>query len=135
MAVISTVLGLLAVLLSLAAIVSYQWVSIAPQFGIRTLYHLRKVRIAVATTAITLAVVAKRRADTGRGWLYLGTVAALTPFSGALYASQVIVPLDHPEHVAAVEATIDDESMIVGVENRRAGPRMAGPDTRASPHS
>jgi hypothetical protein len=116
MAVLSTVLGLFAILLSLAAVVSYQWVSIVPQLGIRTLYHLRKVRIAVAATAITLAVMAKRRARTGRGWFYPGTVMALTPFSGALHASRVIVPLDHPDHVDASEATIDDESMVVGVE-------------------
>ena len=116
MAVLSTVLGLLAILLSLAAIVSYQWVSIAPQLGIQTLYHLRKVRIAVAATAITLAVMAKQRARSGRGWFYLGAVVTLTPLSGALHASQVIVPLDHPEHINASEATIEDESMVVGVE-------------------
>lgn len=116
MAVISTMLGLLAVLLSMAAIVSYQWVSIAPQLGIRTLYHLRKLRIAVAVTALTLAVMAKRRARGDRGWIYLGTVLALTPLSGALHASKTLVPLDHPEHVDAADVTIDDSSMVIGVE-------------------
>ncbi|MEF8894348.1 DUF3179 domain-containing (seleno)protein [Halodesulfurarchaeum sp.] len=116
MAVTGAVLGLLAVLLSLVAIVSYQWVSLAPRLGIRTLYHLRKIRIAVAVTALMLAVMAKRRADGDSGWVYLGTVLALTPLSGALHASKTLVPLDHPEHVDATEATIDDDSMVIGVE-------------------
>ncbi len=116
MAVTASVLGLLAVFLSLAAIVSYQWVSLAPQLGIRTLYHLRKIRIAVAVSALSLAVIAKRRAVGDRGWVYLVTVLALTPLSGALHASKTLVPLDHPKHVDAGEATIDDDSMVIGVE-------------------
>ena len=116
MGVMWIVLGLLAILLSLVAILSYQWVSIAPQLGIRILYHLRTIRIAVAATAITLAVMAKRRAPAGRGWAVLGTVLALTPLSGALHAAKVIVPLDQPDHVEAAAATIDDDAMVLGVE-------------------
>jgi hypothetical protein len=116
MAVIATVLGLLAILLSLAAILSYQWVSFGPHLGIRTLYHLRKIRIALAGTALTLAVMATRRARGTGGWGYLGVVLALTPLSGFLHAPKVIVPLDRPAHVDAATATIDDSTMVLGVE-------------------
>jgi hypothetical protein len=116
MTVGSTILGLFAILLSLASVASYQWVTLAPRLGIRTLYHLRKIRIAVAGTALALAVLAKRRAEGDRGWFYPVAVLTLTPFSGALHAPQTLVPLDEPEHVEASDATIDDSSLVIGVE-------------------
>jgi hypothetical protein len=92
----STLLGLLAVGLTLAAIPIYQWVSLVPRLGIRTLYHVREIRVALATLGVTLALIAARRSRSGRR--YLVVVLALTPLSGALHASRLLVPLDDPEH-------------------------------------
>jgi hypothetical protein len=116
MTLLSTVFGFIAIGLSLAAVLAYQLLPLVPRFGIRLLYYVRKIRIVVAGTAITLAIEAKRRSRSSRGWLYVGVVLALTPFSGFLHAARILVPLDDPEHVQADDASVTDESMVVGVE-------------------
>jgi hypothetical protein len=65
---------------------------------------------------VALAVAAKRRSRSPRGWLYVAVVIALTPLSGAVHAARILVPLDDPEHLSADEAAIEDDTMVVGVE-------------------
>ena len=113
---ISTVLGLSAVGLSLAGILVYQLVPFIPRLGIRALYRVRAVRIAVASTALALALAARRRSRTSRSWSYLTVVLALTPLSGAVHATRILVPLDDPEHLPAGDAAVDDDTMVVGIE-------------------
>jgi hypothetical protein len=116
MTLLSMVSGLVAIGLSLAAVFAYQLLPLVPRLGIRLLYYVRTIRIAIAGTALSLALEAKRRSRSPRGWLYVGVVLALTPLSGFLHAARILVPLDDPEHLRADDASIDDESMVVGVE-------------------
>jgi hypothetical protein len=116
MSLLSTTIGLAAVGLSLAAILVYQLIPFLPSVGIRALYHVRSVRIAVASTAVTMALAAKRYSRSPRGWLYLAVVVALTPLSGAIHAGRILVPLDDPEHLTADEASIEDDTMVVGID-------------------
>jgi hypothetical protein len=43
-------------------------------------------------------------------------VVALTPLSGAVHAARILVPLDDPEHLSADEASIEGDTMVVGIE-------------------
>jgi hypothetical protein len=116
MPVLSTILGVAAVALSVAAVLAYQLLPYVPRVSIRALYHVRSVRLAVASVALALALAAKRLSRSSGGWLYLAVVVALTPLSGAVRASRILVPLDDPDHVAADEAAIDGDTMVVGIE-------------------
>jgi hypothetical protein len=114
--VLTPVLWLAAVGLSLAAVFVYQILPFVPRVGLRALYHVRRVRLAVALTALTLALAAGRRARSKRGWLPLAIVGVLTPLSGAVHAARILVPLDDPDNLPADEANIDEETMVVGIE-------------------
>jgi hypothetical protein len=116
MSFLSMSIGLAAVGLSLAAILVYQLLPFLPRVGIRALYHVRSVRIAIASTAVTMALVAKRHSQSPRGWLYLAIVITLTPLSGVVHAPRILVPLDDPEHLSADAASIEDDTMVVGIE-------------------
>jgi hypothetical protein len=116
MSFFSTAIGFAAVGFSLAAVFVYQLVPFLPRVGIRALYHVRSVQIAIASTAVTMAVVAKRHSKSPRAWLYLVVVIVLMPLSGVVHAPRILVPLDEPDHLSADAAGIDDDTMVVGIE-------------------
>jgi hypothetical protein len=115
MSVVSTVVGLAAVGLSLAGVIAYQLLPFVPRYGARAVYHARSIRLAVAATAIALAVAASRGARSTVSRLSLPVVLALTPLSGAVHAGRIFVPLDDPDHLDAADATVDEDTMVVGV--------------------
>ena len=78
----STALSLSALLLSVAAIFAYQWVTFAPWAGLGLLYRIKRVQLLVAAVAWSCALPAYAlHPSSGQGVVLLLT-AALTPLSG-----------------------------------------------------
>ena len=100
----STALSLSALLLSVAAIFAYQWVTFAPWAGLGLLYRIKRGQLLVAAVAWTCALTAYAlHPSSGQGVVLLLT-AALTPLSGFNNAARILVALDRPRHAAAAEA-------------------------------
>lgn len=122
---------LFALLVSLASFVSSRCVCLAPGLAIRTRYNLGKIRIADVSTALTLAVIAKRPPSGARGWGCLGMVLALTTLRSAASLKDPCLS-SHPEHVETSRATIDERSMVIGLEIDEQAP--AWPVRTLVPH-
>ena len=110
----STALSLSALLLSVAAIFAYQWVTFAPWAGLGLLYRIKRVQLLVAAVAWTCALTAYAlHPSSGQGVVLLLT-AALAPLSGFNNAARILVALDRPRHAAAAEAGLADRAAVLG---------------------
>ena len=108
-------LSILAILLSVLAIFAYQWVTPFPQLGIKTLYHLRKIRFIVAAIAIGLALTALWLNPSPEQWVVLFITLILTPLSGFNHARRFLVSLDAPKHLLAEEAELSADAPVLGL--------------------
>ena len=113
---LSTVLGLLAVALSVLAVFGHQWVTLAPRLGIGVLYRNRRIRLVLAVVAIGLAWAGFVRSPSGLQGVLFVVVLVLTPLSGFLHAGRLFVPLDGPRHAGTADAGLNDDEPVVGVE-------------------
>ena len=109
------ILSILAILLSVLAIFTYQWVTMFPQLGIRTLYHLRRIRFIVAVIAIGLALTALWLNPSPEQWVVLFITLVLTPLSGFNHARRFLVSLDAPNHLLAGEAGLSADASVLGL--------------------
>lgn len=116
MALISTLLISIALVISLLALVSYQWVSFVPQLGIATLYYLKRIRIVVAMVAALLALISWWLTPTTAYLLLLLLVLLLTPLSGFFSAGKVLVAVNQPRHASAAEAPLAADAPVLGSE-------------------
>lgn len=108
-------LSILAILLSVLAIFAYQWVTPFPQLGIKTLYHLRRIRFIVAAIAIGLALTALWLNPSPEQWVVLFITLILTPLSGFNHARRFLVSLDAPKHLLTDEAGLSADAPVLGL--------------------
>jgi len=113
---LTTVLGLVAVALSLLAVFGHQWVTLVPGLGIGVLYRNRRIRVVLAVVSIGLAWAGFVLAPSGLQGALFVLVLLLTPLSGFLHAGRLFVPLDDPEHAPAGESDLPADAPVVGVE-------------------
>ena len=114
MALISTLLISVALAISLLALISYQWVSFAPQLGIATLYYLKQIRVGIAVLATLLALISWWLTPTTAYLLLLLLVLLLTPLSGFFSAGKVLVAVNQPRHASAAEAPLAADAPVLG---------------------
>lgn len=108
-------LSALAIFLSVLAIFCYQLITLFPQLGINYLYHIHRLRILGAATALGMAGAAYALNPTsGQIWVIAITVL-LTPLSGANHARRFLVSLNSPPHAPAAEAQLADSDEVLGV--------------------
>jgi hypothetical protein len=111
----AALLSILAILLSVLAIFAYQWVTPFPQLGIKTLYHLRRIRFVVAVIAIGLALMTMWLNPSPEQWVVLFITLILTPLSGFNHARRFLVSLDTPNHLLADEAGLSADAPVLGL--------------------
>lgn len=109
-----SLLSTLAVLVGIAGLLAYQWISFFPRLGIGYLYHIRWVRLGFAVVTLGLAGLAYwLQPDVGQG-IVLGVALILALLSGFFRPDRALVALAHPRHRAATETSLGKEAPILG---------------------
>lgn len=127
---LAMLLNVSALLISLAAIVVNQWVTLVPRLGIRFVYNIPEVKTRLAVLAFGLATLA---------WflqpgppLMVVLVLALMPLSGAVKASRFLPSLNAPRHATAEQAPWHDDAPVLAIEHQ--GEARAYPLAVLVPH-
>ncbi len=116
MSQLATVFSFVALLISVLALYSYQWVTFLPQLGIEILYHIGRIRAGIAIIATLLAVAGWWLAPDNAHLIQLVLVVALIPFSGFFAAKRVLVAVDSPRHVQASAVPLSDGAIVLGID-------------------
>ncbi len=110
----SILLSLLALLVALAGLFSYQWITFLPGLGIGYLYHIRWVNLMFWFDATLVAVVAYVLNPSGGQAIWLGIVLILGALAGFFRAGRVLIALDRPRHATANDAGLANEALVLG---------------------
>ena len=77
---------------------------------------MKKIRVAIASAAILLALLAWWLTPTSTHLVQLLVVLLLTPLSGFFYAGRVLVAVNSPKHLYAKDARLAEEAMVLGLD-------------------
>jgi len=116
MFLLSLLIELFAVILSLLAIFINQWVTLIPQMGVESIYHIRALRLAVALICLALAAGGVILVPTDFQWCMLVLVVILTPFSGYTHARRFLLAINNPRHARVDEGSLADGAGVMGIE-------------------
>ncbi len=110
----SILFSVLAFIVAVAGLFSYQWITFFPRLGIGYLYHIRRVNLGFGLTAGALALIAYALNPSWGQAIWLGIILILGMLAGFFRANRALVALDHPRHAAAAAAGLGESAPVLG---------------------